>query len=86
MKRAFAAIALLAALTACSSEPEEVEWSKYPDGLQQRIDGSTDCRELQDLFDALDDMDEATRTAHGTGTGDVLGYLDARLEEVGCYE
>ena len=84
MRRFVAVAALTLALVACSSEPD-VRWVKYPAGTQDRIDASSDCRELQGLFDAFADMDDAVRRQHGEGSGDVMTYIDGRLEEVGCY-
>lgn len=85
MKLLVAVVSVLA-LTSCgSSDPgEDVDWFKYPDGLQARIDNAS-CVEKQETFDALADMDEAVRTREGTGTADVLDYVDHSLREAGCY-
>lgn len=78
------------------SEPEErdkpeqieVEWSKYAPAVQGRIDDLADdgdCRGLQQEFDTADKNDERVRQQSGTGTADLLDYIDAKMAAADCY-
>lgn len=84
MFRLFVALALAFALSACGSTSDGVDWSKYPPGSQAQIDTS-DCRELEEVFDALAQKDDEVRAEHGSGTSDIVGYVYDRIDEAGCY-
>ena len=67
----------------------EVDWSKYGDGLQERIDSlaaAADCSALQSEFDTAFDNDELTRERTGSGNADLMAYIDDKLRAAGCYE
>lgn len=89
-----AALTLALALGGCSSSDVEdatneardratdalpdVDWSKFDGSVQKRIDklaDKTNCRGLQDEFDAAD----------ANGHADLMDYIDAQLENAGCY-
>lgn len=62
--------------------------SKYSVTVQERIDTMADhrdCAGLQDEFDIADANDAATRNRTGSGTADLMGYIDDAMRRVGCY-
>jgi hypothetical protein len=62
--------------------------TKYSVTVAQRIDAlmvARDCDGLQREFDTADANDNATRTRTGSGTADLMGYIDDRLRSTGCY-
>ena len=67
----------------------QVDWSKYGDGLQERIDSlaeAGDCLALQNEFDTAFDNDDLTRERTGSGNAELMSYIDEKLRSVGCYE
>lgn len=77
--KAIVAALLAIALTSCAEAGEpDVDWSRYPAQMQKRIDTLAQggkCQKLQGQFDVAD-------TA---GDGDLMRYVDAKLEAAGCY-
>lgn len=62
--------------------------TKYSAAVQTRIDAMAadrDCRGLQAEFDTADANDDATRRRTGSGTADLMGYIDDAMRRVGCY-
>jgi hypothetical protein len=45
-----------------------------------------DCVGLQDEFDTADANDDLQRDRTGEGNADLMGYIDDKLDEAGCYE
>jgi outer membrane biogenesis lipoprotein LolB len=74
-------------LGACSSGGS-VDWENYSPDVRTRIDdaaASGDCAALQAEFDNADANDSAQRNRTGDGNADLMGYIDAKLSEAGCY-
>jgi len=64
-----------------------VDWSKYGDGLQERIDSfavAGDCVALQQAFDTSAEDDDLTRERTGSGNADLMTYIDDKLQSEGC--
>jgi len=74
------------ALAACTSG--EVDWDNYSPDVRSRIDrlaSQGDCAGLQEEFDLADANDDAQRSRTGDGNADLMGYIDSKLDESGCY-
>lgn len=75
---------LIVLLSACGGSPSAdeapaVDWASYSADTRTRIDNAVeakDCAALQGEFD----------TADGHSSTDLMVYLDAAMERVGCYE
>ena len=62
--------------------------SKYSVTVAQRIDAlvdAKDCAGLQAEFDAAERNNAATRTRTGSGTSDLMGYINDKMRSSGCY-
>ena len=63
-------------------------WSKYDSSVKSRIDNlaaAGDCAGLQAEFDIADANDDATRDRTGSGTADLMGYIDDKMRAAACY-
>jgi hypothetical protein len=66
-----------------------VDWSNYAPEVRDRIGAlaaSGDCAGLQAEFDAADANDATQRARTGDGNADLMGYIDAKMQNAGCYE
>lgn len=84
MRQALILLTALAALTACVSAPAERPGSQ---AVYDRIDGLTDCTQLQTEFDTASanyDRAEAGSSQALAATA-YMKAADARMKEVGCY-
>jgi hypothetical protein len=82
-------VAVLAVVLVGSCSPSsDVDWENYAPEVRTRIDRMAtagDCDGLQAEFDTADANDAAQRDRVGTGNADLMGYIDSKLSEVGCY-
>jgi hypothetical protein len=81
---------LLAAVlfVSCSSGRAEVDWQNYAPSVRQRIDemaAGHDCFGLQNEFDTADGNDDVQRARTGDGNADLMGYIDSKMKNAGCY-
>lgn len=81
--RTWVLLALVAlVLVVCGGASDEPEWGAFPSGLQPSIDEYArvgDCAGLQATFDTWADVDAVP-------TGDLLAYIDEKMESAGCYD
>jgi hypothetical protein len=88
-KRVVVGLATLALMaTACSSSGD-VDWENYAPDVPNRIDAmaaSGDCAGLQAEFDTAEGNDNAQRARTGDGNADLMAYIDAKMQDAGCYE
>lgn len=62
--------------------------TKYAVAVQERIDelaNGENCNALQDEFDTAEANNEAMIERTGSGTADLMEYIDGRMREAGCY-
>lgn len=83
---------VLGGLASCASSPTESPstnlWDKYSPVVKERIDGMAvveDCVGLQAEFDQAAANDSVTRDRTGSGTADLMAYIDKQLRAAGCY-
>lgn len=75
--------------TSRASDASAFPVGKYAPAVQQRIDATAiaqDCLALQNEFNTASANDAATRTRTGSGTADLMSYIDARMGTNGCYK
>lgn len=95
MRKLWAGLAVLLAVVmaavgaaSCGGGGSDVDWSNYAPEVHRRIDlaaDAEDCAALQDEFDNADATDDAQRSRTGEGNADLMSYIDAQLEDAGCY-
>jgi hypothetical protein len=82
-------LATTATTTAAATLSEDGVWlGKYSTRVKERIDlmdSIGDCLDLQREFDIAFENDSITRARHGTGSEDLLQYIDGALNTTGCY-
>jgi opacity protein-like surface antigen len=85
-KRLLVAVFAVVLFGSCSSA--DVDWENYAPEVRTRIDRMAtegDCDGLQAEFDTADANDAAQRDRVGSGNADLMGYIDGKLSEAGCY-
>jgi hypothetical protein len=73
---------------AVASDNSGVNWSNYSPTVKTRIEGfiqSADCSNLQKEFDIADQNNAAQRNRVGTGTAELMGYIDSSMRKLDCY-
>lgn len=74
--------------TAAQTATPSMFGTKYSAAVQTRIDEMAerrDCAGLQAEFDTASRNDTATRSRTGSGTADLMGYIDGKLRAAECY-
>ena len=72
----------------CVAAESSVDWENYAPEVRERIDSMAaagDCADLQEEFDTAEANSEAQRARTGDGNADLMGYIDDRMREAGCY-
>jgi opacity protein-like surface antigen len=88
VKKRLLVAALAGVLLGSCSSSADVDWENYAPEVRTRIDrmaAEGDCDGLQAEFDTADANDAAQRDRVGTGNADLMGYIDGKLSEAGCY-
>ena len=65
---------------------EALWFGHYPLEEKQRFEALEGCRDLQTMFDVVDNARDAYRRNFGSNGAEILGYLDGRMESEGCYD
>ena len=71
-----------------ASDMVEVPWADYAPTVKKRIDRMVqrgNCDGLQAEFDNADANNDATMQRTGHNNADLMTYIDATMEEAGCY-
>lgn len=79
---------LVLGLVAALINASGVDWENYSPSVKERIDDmafESDCDGLQREFDTAERNDDAQRARTGDGNADLMGYIDSKLEDAGCY-
>lgn len=88
--RAFAVSVVLAAVlvAGCANEAPPVDWGgKYSTTVQKRLDeliAKKDCDALQAELTTAHTIDEAKKRLNGSGSADLVAYIEWGLDEAGC--
>jgi hypothetical protein len=64
-----------------------VNWTRFATGTQERIDtaaAAANCPELETLRSTAVANDAAIAQSTGTGSADLVAYIDAQLRATGC--
>jgi hypothetical protein len=64
-----------------------VNWTRFSAGTQEKVDlaaASANCTELEALRATALANDLAVQQSTGTGTADLVAYIDAQLRATGC--
>lgn len=72
-----------------SAAASDVDWENYSPTVKPRIDdlaAEGDCAGLQNEFDTAEQNNTAQRKRVGDGNAHLMGYIDSKLAEAGCYE
>jgi hypothetical protein len=90
MRTTLIALALTFGVTACSAPAEEAPAPEETVGnpaVYERINGLTDCAELQKEFDTASTHNDGAEpgTDEYRATTAYMEAADARMQEVGCY-
>ena len=83
--RKFLAVSLLLLFHNCGDVNTEPNWSNYSPDLKGRIDAMKTCQELQNQFNISESNSARQRARTGEGNADLMGYIDQRMREIGCY-
>lgn len=82
-----AALSLLI-LTGCGNAAPPVDWGgKYSTTVQERLDGlikAKDCTSLQAELITAHAIDEAKKRSYGSGSDDLVAYIEWGLEKADC--
>jgi hypothetical protein len=78
----------------CGCSPQngtrtQVDWENYDSSVRIRIDRLAsvgDCKGLQAEFDIAERNNAAQRRRTGDGNDDLMGYIDQKMRESGCYK
>ena len=83
---------LLTLITFCflllSCSDPEVNWNNYSPKVKQKIDNLTaikNCQGLQSQFDTAEMNSTAQRNRTGESNSLLMGYIDDKMREAGCY-
>lgn len=82
------AVPVTVASRAAATSTPSIFGTKYSVAVQTRIDEAAargDCAALQAEFDQAARNDGSTRSRIGSGTADLMAYIDAKLRGAGCY-
>ena len=74
---------MLIASLSCDSGSEP-DWSKYSSSLKAIIN-SSNCDELQYHFNIAEANSDNQRARTGTGTANLMSYIDSKMQEKNCY-
>lgn len=67
----------------------KVDWESHAPELKARIDkmaADGECKGLQEQFDIAERNNAAQRKRTGDGNDDLMGYIDQKMREAGCYK
>lgn len=89
MKKAIFVLSILL-LLGCEEVDYEstVNWNNYNHSVKERVDSNAinkDCTALQLEFDIADKNDNLQRKRTGEGNASLMGYIDQKMREAGCY-
>ena len=71
-------------LIGCVEISTEPDWSKYSSSLKAIIN-SSNCDELQYHFNIAEANSDNQRARTGTGTANLMSYIDSKMQEKNCY-
>ncbi len=84
-------VILMLALVGCSTGTQmdtEVDWQNYAPSVRARIEqmaASGDCDGLQAEFDTAEANSDMQRARTGDGNADLMGFIDQKMADAGCY-
>ena len=88
MRTIVCSLALGLALAGCGNEAPPVEWGgKYSTTVKERLDelvAKKDCDSLQAELKTAHTIDEAKKRSYGSGSQDLVAYIEWGLDESGC--
>ena len=89
MRTPMVSIALaLAVLAGCGASEPAVDWNgKYTPTVKARLDGlikAKDCDGLQAELRTAKATNEAKKKLDGSGTADLVAYIEYGLDQAGC--
>ena len=68
----------------CGDLSSEPDWSKYSSSLKAIIN-SSNCDELHYHFNIAEANSDNQRARTGTGTANLMSYIDSKMQEKNCY-
>ena len=78
----------LLVLAGCGNEPPPVDWGgKYSTTVQERLDAlikKKDCDSLEAELATAHSTDEAKKRSYGSGTADLVAYIEWGLDKADC--
>ena len=89
MRTAVSSIALaLLVLSGCGNPPPPMDWGgKYSTTVKERLDEliqKKDCESLRDELATAHAIDEAKKRAYGSGSDDLVAYIEWGLDQAEC--
>lgn len=79
------AVSLVLFFCNCGDASIEPNWANYSPELKGRIDAMETCEELQKQFNISESNSDRQRARTGEGNANLMGYIDGRMREKGCY-
>jgi hypothetical protein len=78
----------LIVLAGCGNEPPPVDWGgEYSTTVQERLDElieKKDCDALQSELITAHTIDEAKKRSYGSGSDDLVAYIEWGLDQADC--
>lgn len=82
--RKLLAISLVLLFCNCGDVNTEPNWAYYSPDLKRRIDNAG-CNDLQKEFNTAESNSDGQRARTGEGNSLLMGYIDGKMREKGCY-
>ena len=88
MRTRLYSVALVLLVSGCANPAPPVDWGgKYSPTVQERLDElieKKDCESLQKELRTAHTIDEAKKRSYGSGSEDLVAYIEWGLDEADC--